>query len=186
MGDERRLKAVWILAGALAANAAVGCSKHDDAEQRRRLLQTEERARQRQVRSEARRVEGPDGELLPSDTKVGGIVMPRGFEQTYADPHAWTYDGHFAQQKVQEYFEKRLTVARKTNKPLNEVEYLGVTEKSNPNMPAGLVRISPHPSRPEYTRIYVGEPVPPPPDTARLMDDEGLRQYMAERRRTAR
>jgi len=186
MGNERRLKAGWILAGVLAANAAVSCSKKDDSEERRRLLQTEERARQRQVRSAARVVEGPEGELLPSETKLGGVVLPRGFQQTFADPHAWTYDGHFAQQRVQEYFEKRLDVVSRTEKPLGEVEYLGVKEKSNPNMPAALVRVSPTPSRPEYTRIYIGEPVPPPPDTARLMDSEALREYMAERRRTAR
>jgi hypothetical protein len=185
MGDERRLKAGWILACALAANAAVSCSK-DDSEEQRRLLQTEERARQRQARSEARRIEGPQGELLPSDIKLGGVVMPRGFDPTFVDPHAWTYDGHFTQARVQEYFEKRLTVMRTTNKPLGEVEYLGVREKSNPNMPAALVRVSPTPSRPEYTRIYVGEPVPPPPAAARVVGDEALREYMAERRRTAR
>ncbi|HET6332559.1 MAG TPA: hypothetical protein VFG30_05070 [Polyangiales bacterium] len=184
MGDKCRLNAVWVLVGALAANAAVGC-KNDVEEQRRQLLQTDQRTKERNARIEAHRVLGPEGELLPSETKVAGVVLPRGFELKFTEPHAWTYDGHYPQAKLEAYFDKRVTTKTRTNKPLGEVEYLGVREKSDPNMTAVLVRVSPAPGRLEWTRIYVGEPVPADPN-ARLVDDQALRELMAERRKNAR
>lgn len=184
MGDQCRLNAVWWLVGALAVTAAGGC-KDDIEEQRRQLLQTDQRAKDRSARIEAHRVLSPDGELLPSEQKVAGVVLPRGFESKFVDPHAWTYDGQFPQDKVLAYFDKRVTTKTRTNKPLGEVEYLGVREKSDPNMTAVLVRVSPAPGRMEWTRIYIGEPVPIDPN-ARLMGEEALRQMMAEQRRTAR
>jgi hypothetical protein len=186
MGDQCRLNAAWLLVGAIAVNAAVGCSRSDIDEQRRRLLQTEPRTRARNERIDAHRVLSPEGDLLPSETKVAGVVLPRGFDLKFQDPHAWTYDGHFVPAKVQAYFEKRVTTARVTKKPLGDVEYLGVREKSDPNMTAVLVRVSPAPAKPEWTRIYVGEPVPPEPATAKLMDEQALQEMMAERRKNAR
>jgi hypothetical protein len=184
MGHECRLKTVWLVAGLLAASAAVSCSR-DDTEGRRRVLQTEDRTRERLARIDAHRVLSPEGELLPSETKVAGVVLPRGFELRFEEKHAWTYDGNFQQPKVQAYLEKRITVEKTTNKPLGEVEYLGVKEKSNPNMEGVLVRVSQGPKGPDWTRIYIGEPVPVDPSEPRV-DDEALRKLMAERRRSAR
>lgn len=185
MGNQCGLNAAWFLVGLLAVNAAVGCSRSDREEQQRRLLQTEERTRARKQRSEAHRVLSPEGNLLPSETKVAGVVLPRGFESRFTKPHEWTYDGHFPQARVQAYFEKRVTSARMTSKPLGEVEYLGVREKSDPNMQAVLLRISPTPAKPEWTRIYIGEPVPELA-TPKVMDEQAMRELMAEQRRTAR
>jgi hypothetical protein len=185
MGDERRLNSAWVLIGVLAVNAAVGCSRSDREEQQRRLLQTEERARARNDRIEGHRVLSREGDLLPSGTKAAGVVLPRGFETKFTDPHAWTYDGHFAQAKVRAYFEKRVTSTQMTNKPLGEVEYLGVREKSDPNMKGVLLRISPAPGRIEWTRVYIGEPVPATA-SAPVMDEQAMRALAAEQRRTAR
>jgi len=184
MGDQCRLNAVWLLVGVVAMSAAVGC-RDGIAEQRRQLLQTEQPTNERNARIDALRVMSPEGDLLPSAVKVAGVVLPRGFDLKFKDPHAWTYDGHFPQAKVQAYFEKRITTKTKTDKPLGEVEYLGVREKSDPNMTAVLVRVSPTPGRMEWTRIYVGEPVPADPN-AKLIYEQALREMMAERRKNAR
>jgi hypothetical protein len=185
MGYECRLNTVWLFVGLLAASAAASCSRGEESEARRRVLQTEDRTRERLARIDAHRVLSPEGELLPSETKVAGVVLPRGFELRFAEKHAWTYDGNFQQPKVEAYFAKRITMTRTTNKPLGEVEYLGVREKSNPNMEGVLVRVSPGPKGRDWTRIYIGEPVPVDPSEPRV-DDEALRKLMAERRRTAR
>jgi hypothetical protein len=185
MGHECRLNTVWLWVGLLAASAAASCSHDDKAEARRRVLQTEDRARERLARIDAHRVLSPEGELLPSETKVAGVVLPRGFELKFAEKHAWSYDGNFQQSKVEAYFAKRITRTQTTNKPLGEVEYLGVREKSNPNMEAVLVRLSPGPQGRDSTRIYIAEPVPADPSQL-LLDDEALRKLMAERRRNAR
>lgn len=183
MGDQCRLKlGLWL--GLVAALAAVSCKSEAD-EQRRRLLETDQRTRDRNARIEAHRIVGPEGELLPSETKVAGIVLPRGFESKFTEPHAWTYDGHFPGAKVLAYFDSRLTAKTRNEKAAGEIEYVWVKEKSDPNMVAVLVRVSQVPAKPEWTRIYVGEPVPAPA-TARIINPDEEARQMAERRRTAR
>jgi hypothetical protein len=185
MGNERGLNRAWFLMSVLAVNAAVGCSRSDREEQQRRLLQTEQRTLARNQRIESHRVLSPEGDLVPSETKVAGLVLPRGFETKFTDPHAWTYDGHFSRAKVQAYFEKRVTSTRVTQKPLGEVEYLGVREKSDPNMQGLLLRISPAPGKVEWTRVYIGEPVPAPASVT-VVDEQAMKALAIEQRKTAR
>ena len=72
-------------------------------------------------------------------------------------------------------------------KPLGEIDLRGAREKADPNMVAVVVRVSPVPAKPEWTRIYVAEPVPaPPPETVKIINPEEEARQMAERRRTAR
>lgn len=185
MGDQCRLKlGLWLWLGLVAALAAVSCKSAED-EQKRRLLETEQRMRERNERIEARRILGPQGELLPSQTKIAGVVLPRGFEMKFVEPHQWTYDGHFPEAKVQAYLESRLYTKTRTEKPLGEVEYLGVKEKSDPNMVAVLVRVSPVPAKPEWTRIYIGDPVPIDPNM-KIPTPEEEAALAAKRRLTVR
>jgi len=182
MGDKYRLRVLWL--ELLVTAAAVSGCRGDRAEQQRRMLQTEDRARARAERLEKVREFGPKGELLPSDLKLGGIVMPRGFEMKFTDPHDWTYDGNFPQVLVEEYFDRRLTHASAVKTELGELEFRGVREKSDPNMPAVRLRITPTPGRLDWTRIYIAEPAPMPQQV--VADDAAARALMAERHRNAR
>jgi hypothetical protein len=164
--------------------AAAGCSR-GDAEQRRRLLQTDDRTRERTERVESQRLQAPDGALLPSTTKIAGIVLPRGFDSIFTEAHAWTFDGNLPQPRVEEYFDKRLTSGQNRKNAFGDVEYIGVREKSDPSMPGVMVRVGPVPARPEWTRIYIGEPVPES-QTVQVLGDDALRELMANRRKNAR
>jgi hypothetical protein len=160
MGIERRLIVVTALAGGLIVSASA-CSEEPDVLQRRQLLAADARGKARQERINDKRVLSPDGELLPSETKVAGIVLPRGFSQRFAEEHAWTYDSDLPQAKVREFLERRLTMTSVENRPLGEVMYVGVREKAKPEMTPVVVKVMPVPNRPNGSRIYVGEPQPP-------------------------
>jgi hypothetical protein len=183
MGGKHRLTQ-WII-GALALHGAAACSHDDDAEQRRRLLEATQRAQARQERIDKQRVRSPEGDLLPSDTKVAGYVMPRGFELSHTFPHRWTFDAMLPLKKVEEYFDKRLAGGTKSRKEGLEIEWLLSTEKSDPNAVPGRIQIMPDPGRIEWTHIVVSEPDPAPKGTP-LMNEQQMRDFMAERRRNAR
>jgi hypothetical protein len=184
MGGKHRLKLLII--GALVLHGAAACSRKDEDEERRRLLEASGRAQARQQRIDKQRVRDPEGDLLPSETKVAGYVLPRGFELTRTQPHRWTYDARLPQNKVEEYFDKRLASGTKTKKENSEVEWLRSVEKSDPNAVPGWVQVMPTPSKREWTRIILSEPQPVPKEAPPLVDAQKMQEIMAERRRTAR
>lgn len=184
MGGKYRLE--LSIVGALALQGAVACSRSDVDEQRRLLLEASSRTEARERRINKKRVRDPQGDLLPSETKVAGYVMPRGFELTRTLPHRWIYDAALPQTKVEEYFDKRLAGGTKSKNDGSEVEWLRSTEKSDPNGVPGWIQIMPTPSKREWTRIIVSEPNPGPSDAPQLVDDQKIAEIMAERRRTAR
>jgi hypothetical protein len=182
MGGKYRLKLSII--GALALHGAAACSRSDDDEQRRRLLEASSRAQAREQRIDKQRVRGPEGELLPSEAKVAGYVVPRGFELTRTQPHRWTYDALLPLEKVEEYFDKRLSGGTKS-KTGSELEWLHSIEKTDPNAVPGWIQVMPTPSKREWTRIIFSEPNPAPKD-APLVDAERMRDIVANQRRNAR
>ena len=166
MGNECRLT-LWF-AGVLALQAALGCSRDDTLERRRQLLAATDRAQARKERIDKARVRSPTGDLLPSEQKVAGFVLPRGFTLKRSYPHKWIYDARLPQAKVEEYFDKRLTVS-KVPAGVGEVLYNEAREKSDPNHAPGWIRVLPTPSKEEWTRLIITDPVPatgpaPPPE----------------------
>lgn len=183
MGGKYRLKLSII---AVLALHGAGCSRNnDDDEQRRQLLEASRRAQARQERIDKGRVRSPEGDLLPSDNKSAGYVLPRGFVLTRTLPHRWTYDANLPQNKVEEYFDKRLSAGHKSKKG-DEVEWLRSVEKSDPNQVPGWVQVMPTPSKRAWTRIIVSEPEPPGPDLVPQMDQQKMQEILAERRKRAR
>ncbi len=169
----------------LASSLLAGCGPDEVELKRRQLLAADGSAEARQKRIDAARLTSPQGELLPSQTKVGGIVLPRGFEATFVDKHAWTYDGNFLQPRVEAYFERRLAMASVEKRALGEVVYLKAREKGVDEAAGGMVIVSPTPGKPEWTRVEVKENVPE--DELPQMVDEGtVKERLAERRKFAR
>lgn len=181
MGDQRGL--TLCLGVLVAAAAAVGC--RDSREDERKLLQTQDRARARQERIDKLRVLSAQGELLPSEAKRAGIVLPRGFEERSSHPHEWRYEGQYPLTKVQAYFERRLNYVKVGKTEVGDLEYLGAREKSDPNATAAVLRMSEASDDSGSTTIVLSEPGPAPPPQP-VMTEEQIKQLMAERRRTAR
>lgn len=183
MGLKYRLT-MWI-SGALALHAVAACSRSNEEEQRRHLLEADARGQARQQRIDKTRVRDPAGDLLPSETKAAGYVVPRGFTLTRTHPHKWVYDADLPLKKVEEYFDKRLAGGTKSRVEYSQVEWLHSVEKDDPKQVPGWVQIMPCPSTRTWSRIVFSEPNPPPKD-APLMDAQRMREFLAERRRNAR
>jgi hypothetical protein len=183
MGNQCRLIHVLVLLTGLGSSAAA-CSRDPDG--RQQLLAADGRDQARRQRAESKRALSPEGELLPSETKLGGIVMPRGYEPKFEEKHAWTYDAEVPVATARRYFERRLTTSSIQEKPLGEIVFLGAREKSDPNMPAALVKVMPMPTRPAGSRIYVAEPVPVAELPPLEENDDIVRARLAERRKNAR
>jgi len=181
MGNQRRLIAP--LAAALLLTAADGCNKDPVVEQRRELLQGRDRKKEAREAVEKARVRSQVGDLLPSETKAAGIVLPRGFALKYSFEHRWYFDGDLPMKKVEEYFSRRLQFDLVNHISAHELELTQAREKADPTMAPVFVRIEPIPSRPGATRIQVLEQVKEV--VASTSDGEALHR-LAEARKNAR
>jgi hypothetical protein len=157
MGNQRRL--IVSLAAALLLSAAHGCSEDPVVEQRRELLQGRDRRKEAREAVEKARVRSQAGDLLPSETKAAGIVLPRGFALKYSFEHRWYFDGDLPMKKVEEYFSRRLQFDLVNHISAQELELTQAREKADPAMAPVFVRLEPVPGRATATRIQVVEQV---------------------------
>lgn len=144
--------------------AAVGCS--NAAEQRaaaakRALLRGQDLDAQRKARIDAQRITDEAGNLLPSNTDILGLVIPRGFDVTFTEDHEWYYDGQLPIGKVEKYFDDRLDANTDHPYPSATI-YRRAKMKSNPTMAAVTVKIYPMPGRTDWTRVHILASMPAP------------------------
>jgi hypothetical protein len=181
MGNQRRLIAP--LAAALLLSTANGCSDEPVVEQRRELLKGRDRKSEARAAVEKARVRSPAGDLLPSETKAAGIVLPRGFALKYSFEHRWYFDGDLPMKKVEEYFGRRLQFDLVNHISAHELELTHAREKADPAMAPVFVRIEPLPGRPSATRIQVLEQVK---EVAEIISEGESLHRLAESRKNAR
>lgn len=144
--------------------AAVSCS--NDAEQRaaeakRALLRGQDLDAQRMARIAAQRITDEAGNLLPSNTDVVGLVIPRGFNVAFTEDYEWYYDGEHPIGKVEKYFDERLDASTDHPYPGATI-YHRAKMKNNPSMAAVTVKIYPMPGRTDWTRVHILATRPPP------------------------
>ena len=74
----------WLLCAALSSTAALGCSRRDAAqeEQRRVLLTPPDNKREREEAARKKQIFDEDGDLIPSEQSVAGLLLPRGLTPT--------------------------------------------------------------------------------------------------------
>jgi hypothetical protein len=163
MGRQHRIvsyAAVCVLTG----SAAVSCSNDADrrvAEARRGMLRAQDLEAQQSARIAAQRITDERGNLLPSDTDVVGLVLPRGFNLAFTADREWYYDGEHPVGKVETYFDERLE-AGSTDHPYPSAKlYRAARMKTNPKMEAVYVKIYPMPGRTDWTRVLIMASRPP-------------------------
>jgi hypothetical protein len=162
MGRQHRIvryAAVCVLTSA----AAVGCSHDADrraAEARRELLRAQDLEAQHSARIAAQRITDERGNLLPSNTDVVGLVLPRGLRLTFTADREWYYDAEHSVAKLEKYFDDRLDAT--TDHPFPTAKlYRAARMKTNPTMEAVTVKIFPMPGRTDWTRVQIMASRPP-------------------------
>jgi hypothetical protein len=162
--------------------ASVGaCSSAEEqrkVEVRRQVLLAEDLGSKREQAIEAARISTSKGDLLPSKTRVAGIIIPRGFAPKFVLSHEWHYDGQHTLPTVEAYFRAQLD-ATITPGPAYSVVFNRARMKGEPNMTPVSLTIMPIPGRNDMTRVRIVEP-PPPPSAMPSIDEVQAR--LAQRR----
>lgn len=162
MGSQHRI--IRTAALCLLGLAAISCSNDADRrkeEARRELLRAQNLEAQRNARIAAQRITDEVGNLLPSNTQVVGVVLPRGFSPSFTLDHEWYYDGEHPIGKVEKFFTERLDATIEHPFP-TATQYKVARMKSSPQMEPVGVKIYPMPGRADWTRIQINAKRPVP------------------------
>jgi hypothetical protein len=142
--------------------AFAGCKSDDSAnreEQRRQLLRGQDLDKQRNEQIDKTRLTDEHGDLLPSETKVAGLVLPRGFNPKFTLDYEWYYDGALPLDKLEKYFRKQFDSASIKRPDDSSVEFLRPTTK---DLLGAALTIYPVPGRADWSRIHVQGSRPQP------------------------
>lgn len=178
-----RASRALLCAVALATTWATACSDqaNDEAEARRKVLTPVAIEDSALAAYQRNRLFDDKGNLLPSEDKLAGIFVPRGFKQTFAFEREWYLDGIVQREKVEAYFKERLTLSSAPSYPATHtLELFAATPKDTPDAPKVLVRVYPKPGPGEATRVYIRQASPEP---ARWPSQEEVRAQIAAKRR---
>jgi hypothetical protein len=127
---------------------------------RREVLRVNDLAAERRKAREAERLVDDKGALLPSNEKVAGVVLPRGYKPRFNLPREWYLDGEHQFGKLVTYFTEQLDADTVTRPNKATLTFLRARTKGDPNMEPVSVTISPVPGRDDWSRIHI---VAPPP-----------------------
>jgi len=137
--------------------AWLGCSHGPDehsAEIRRQVLRVEDlQTKQARLMAE-HRVLDPQGELIPSNTQVAGITLPRGFQPKFVFEHEWHFEGALPLRKVENYFSARVD-ANVQHLGTSTVEFAHATWKGAKDMSPVSLSVLGIPGREGWTRIQI-------------------------------
>jgi hypothetical protein len=148
----------------LSGGMLCGCSKQEDqkAQMRRDVLRANNFNAERKKQFDAVRVLDDNGKLLPSNQRIAGVVLPRGYEPKFKLDYESYFDGELPYSKLATYFTEQLDftgVQRPNNATLT---FLEAHTKGDSQMKPVTVTISPVPGREDWSRIRVVVPQPLP------------------------
>jgi hypothetical protein len=187
MGRQHRLTQLSYTSGILTITllASGGCSHVSSeesarrAEARRTLLRGENFEQQRIAHLEKTRLTTYQGDLLPSDTQVAGLVIPRGFTMKYELDHEWYYDGELPVAKLEKYLHERVTSVAVERPDRFSVVFAQAVDKSAPKMDPLLIKIFPVPGRSDWSRMDIRAPKPMPDH---ILSEDEIRMRLAAKR----
>jgi hypothetical protein len=162
---------------------AIGCSSNEEqkrAELRRQLLRGQDLEKQRNTRFEKERLTTYQGDLLPSDIRVAGVVLPRGFNQKFTFEYEWYYDGAEPLPKLDQYIRKQLDFVSFDHPDPASTQFMQARTKGFPEMKPVTIKIYPVPGRSDWSRIYIRAPQPLP---EHILTPEEVSRMVASHRR---
>lgn len=182
MGFEHRLRTLATLGLVVALGASSACS-HPEREEKRKLLAPAQDFAQKQREAWQKiRTTDDSGALVPSDTKVAGVTLPRGLTAKWKRPHEWFYDGPFSVEQLDTYFRSQLEITT-VHHPNNVThEFIAVCPKATPGEHPVTLSIFPVPGDARSSRIDLREPEPP---MQRVLTPEQVQAQVEARHRVA-
>ena len=148
----------------LSGGALIACSKEIDekAQLRRDVLRANDMAAERRKQFDAVRVLDEQGKLLPSNQRVAGVVLPRGYQPKFKLDNESYFDGELHYSKLATYFTEQLDFEG-VRRPNNEtLTFRQARTKGDSQMKPVQVTISPVPGREDWSRIRIQVQEPPP------------------------
>jgi hypothetical protein len=182
-----RLRILLVASGAafFLTAPAMGCSgdQRRQEEQRRALLTPSEYRQKLQEEERKRKLVDDDGELIPSDQTVAGIVMPRGLGEVRTVENRFYFtSSRVPFEALDRYFAKRLFTGQIERPSPDSVAYLGANIKGNPRAMKVSVRISRIVGSEGNCEIFIQQAIPAPP----VMGVPETQAKLREARRLAR
>lgn len=181
----RKLYLVWAVCAVLPSGAALcACAEREDpkAQMRRDVLRSNNLQEERRKHYDAIRTTDDQGHLLPSNTKVAGVAVPRGYEPKFLFEYEWYYDGEKPFPLLDAYIKSQLdfTEVQQLNK--SALTYIQARTKGDSQMKPVSVTISPVPGRENWSRIKIEAQRPMP---QKLQTKEEIEAELALRKRNA-
>jgi hypothetical protein len=168
MGRQHRVakvgRALVACATLLSGGVLCACSREPDQKEqlRRDVLRANNMAAERKKQFDAVRVLDENGKLVPSNQRVAGIVLPRGYQPKFKLDYESSFDGELPYGKLATYFTEQLDfvgVQRPNNATLT---FLEARSKGDTQAKPVSVSISPVPGREDWSRIRIQTPQPLP------------------------
>lgn len=168
MGRQHRVTKVsgaWLACAVLLSGGALcSCAKEvDQKEQMRRdVLRANNMTAERRKHFDAVRVMDENGKLLPSNQKVAGVVLPRGYEPKFKRDYESSFDGELGYSKLATYFTEQLDSASVQRPNSSTLTFVDARTRGDTQMKPVTVTISPVPGREDWSRIRITLPQPLP------------------------
>lgn len=158
-----RLFGAFLCAG-LALSGCKRKQEPDAAEQRKALLTPRDQRQDREEFARKTQVFASDGDLLPSDQVVAGVVLPRGLALVSSFPHEWTYHAnHVPAPALERYFNARLITNNLTHSVDGAVGIDMARVKDDPNAPPVTLRIYRLRGELDASEVHIRQAVPGTP-----------------------
>lgn len=152
-----------LLCAALALPACSGRREAEEAEQRKQLLKPPDIRAKRDERRRERQLFDDEGHVLPSETKVAGLVMPKGLKQYRTFEREWYFQSReVGSEKFVEYFKRRLMPEAIERSKVGSVTFRKARIRANPDEPVVDVHVDPLKGAANAATVYVRQASPAP------------------------
>src|SRR3954471_22259899 len=128
----------WLLYAVLAVASSLGCSRRnaEQEEQRRVLLRPPDNKREREEAARKAQIFDEDGDLIPSEQSVAGLLLPRGLTPGLHFEREWDFKSlETPADALERYFLPRLLTSGINHSQSGATEFLPAKIKDNPNAP---------------------------------------------------
>lgn len=155
----------WLLCAVLAGSSLFGCSRRDAAqeEQRRVLLAPPDNKREREEAARKKQIFDEDGDLIPSEQSIAGLILPRGLTPGMHFEHEWYFRSmEISAEALERYFLPRVLTGAVNHSQGGATEFVAATIKDNPSAPVVTIRILKLAGANSASELYIRQSVPAP------------------------